>query len=148
MNDTNSQSRRSKSPLRMFRRKIANAFGAVTGFFNPPEIPGADKTKRPVSLFWTVLIILATLIFSTTRDLVILQKRRDIISNSSEQIAELLKKNSKQSELIEGLKTDLKKISGSDPVAARILTDFFSPPAPPKESQEETELPTSSPPLK
>lgn len=92
----------------------------------------ASRPEAQFSVFWPFLIVLLTMIFSTTRDIMALNKRMEAINNDNAPALQLLEKSTKQTEFIESLRTGLEKISPSDPVAAQISAEFFPPPPAPK----------------
>ncbi len=99
---------------------------------DPEDQPLGSKSakglKRGQSLLWPVLVVLLTLIFQTTRDIVTLEKRKESIVQKNTQAAELLKRYGKQTKFVDSLKADLQKLSPTDPIAAKIISDFFPKP--------------------
>ncbi len=90
----------------------------------PPE-PLAPPPPSQYPVFWPILIVLLTLIFSTTRDIITLNKRMVEINLEDAPALETLKKSGKQTDYIKALQADLLKLSASDPVAAQISSEFF-----------------------
>ena len=97
------------------------------------------------TLFVPVAIILLTLIFSTVRDIVALNKRMSAIKEEDTPALAMLKNAPKEADLAESLHAGLQKLAPTDPVAVRVLTEYFPPPTPNKTSNPDT---TSSSPAK
>jgi len=102
--------------------------------FSPSESADAVGTVAPpprqeprFPLFIPVFIILLTLIFTTVRDIAALNKRMSAINEDEAPALEMLKNEPRQTDLVQGLRSGLQKLSPSDPVAARLLTEFFPP---------------------
>ena len=94
--------------------------------------------RRNITVHWPLIVILLTLNFSVARDIITLEKRRDVLEKKNAQAAELLKRYGKQTKFVDGLKVDLQKIAPADAVAAKILTDFFPKPITPEPQKPDT----------
>jgi len=108
--------------------------------FSPP--PSSDAVGQIVGttlrqelrfpVFVPILIVLLTLIFSTLRDIVALNRRMAMINQENAPALEKLKDSGKQTEFVESLRASLQKLAPDDPVAAKIVKDMFSTPLPQK----------------
>ena len=100
------------------------------------EDGGSSSTKsslrRNLTIHWPLSLLLLILIFGATRDIISLGKRVDSVERKNAQATEMLKRYGKQTKFVDGLKADLQKIAPTDPVAAKILTDFFPKPITPE----------------
>lgn len=76
-------------------------------------------------VFWPILIVLLTLNFTTVRDIMALNKRIVTIKLETALSLEQIKKSGKQMEFFESLRADLLKLAPNDPVAAKIISDYF-----------------------
>jgi hypothetical protein len=116
--------------------------------FHPLKQAPRSSSGRTTTRYSTVLpflIVLVTLILSTGKDIVILYKRKILLVEQNARAAEPLKKAGKQAEFIDSLKADLIKLSPADPVAARIVTEFFTPPSAPKQMDQAAQPPLKTP---
>ncbi|MDD5262588.1 MAG: hypothetical protein PHD76_12150 [Methylacidiphilales bacterium] len=99
---------------------------------DPEDQPSGSKSakglKRGQSLLWPVLVVLLSLIFSTARDIITLEKRKEAVAQKNTQAAELLKRYGKQTKFVDSLKADLQRIAANDAIAAKIISDFFPKP--------------------
>jgi len=116
--------------------------------FSPPPSDDAVGTILPAPrkeaefpVFVPLVIILLTLIFSTVRDIVALNRRLTIMNFENAPALEYLKKGTKQLEFRDALKDGLTKLAPTDPVAARILQDFYAPPAKKTDSPDDAKPP-------
>jgi hypothetical protein len=75
-------------------------------------------------------IVLLTLIFSTVRDISGFNRRIGDIDRHDAPILEKLKRVPKQAEFVDSLKASLLKLSETDPVAAKIVREYFPQPGP------------------
>lgn len=87
----------------------------------------APKPPREFSIAIPLAILLVTLIFSTGRDMVALNKRMTAINNENAPALEILRKASKgnQRAFIDSLKAGITKLTLTDPIAAQIGREFF-----------------------
>ena len=111
----------------------ADAVGKIVGSTTKAEL------RFPVSV--PILIILVTLIFSTLRDIVALNRRMAMINQENAPALEMLKNSGKQTEFVESLRSGLVKLSPTDPVAAKIVEDMFPTPAPEKSDGQDGSQP-------
>jgi hypothetical protein len=109
------------------------------GFSPPPSadamgqiVGSTTKAELRLPIFVPLLIILLTLIFSTVRDIIALNRRMAMIDQENAPALEMLKNSGKQTEFVESLRSGLVKLSPTDPVAAKIVEDMFPTPAPEK----------------
>ena len=92
----------------------------------PAGKPGLDSSY---TLLLPFLIVLLTLIFSTCKDLLIVYRHKISLVVENANAARPLNEAAKQAVFIDSLHTDLAKLAVTDPVAARIIADFFSQPS-------------------
>lgn len=85
----------------------------------------ASRPEMQFSVFWPLLIVLLTMIFGTTRDMMALNQRMSAINEENAPALELLKKAKKQSDFVDSIHVGLQKLAPTDPIAAQICTDFF-----------------------
>jgi hypothetical protein len=69
--------------------------------------------------------VVSTLIISAARETATLHNQKTSVDMQSQQVTEALVKSSKQVEAIQNLQSDLQKLSVSDPIAAKIVADYF-----------------------
>lgn len=116
------------TPVGFSPPRSADSVGQIVGSTMKPEL------RLPV--FVPILIILATLIFSTVRDIIALNHRMTTIYQEDAPAEESLKNSGKETEFVESLRTGLQKLAPTDPVAARIVKDMF--PAPPPQKTDDS----------
>jgi hypothetical protein len=92
-------------------------------------------------VFVPILIILLTLIFSTVRDIVTLNRHMTMINQENAPALDMLKNSGKQTEFVESIRTGLQKLEDTDPIAAHILKDMFPTPPPEKPAGDENPPP-------
>jgi hypothetical protein len=112
------------TPVGFSPPRSADAVGQIMG--------STTKAELRLPVFVPILIILATLIFSTIRDIIALDRRMTTIYQEDAPAQEILKNSGKQTEFVESLRSGLQKIAPTDPVAARIVKDMFPEPPPQK----------------
>jgi len=107
------------TPVEFSPAPSENSIGPVGGYL--------PMRERQYPLALPVGIMLLTLIFSTVRDIATFNRSIDEIARTDAPGQEMLKKSSKQTEFIEGVRSDLQKLAPTDPTAAQILKEFFPP---------------------
>ena len=83
------------------------------------------------ALYWAVVFILIGLIYMTSSHIKAIWERRLVLVEKNRVETEWLQKAGVQARLAEKLKESLRKQALTDPVAARILADFYPPTSPP-----------------
>jgi hypothetical protein len=104
-------------------------------------VGSTTKAELRLPIFVPLLIILLTLIFSTVRDIIALNRRMAMIDQENAPALEMLKNSGKQTEFVESLRSGLVKLSPTDPVAAKIVEDMFPTPAPEKSDGQDGSQP-------
>jgi hypothetical protein len=84
--------------------------------------------RFPVAI--PVAIMLLTLIYSTVRDISGFNRRMAEIADQEQPAEAILKKTRRQAEFVDGLRVSLQKLAPTDPVAARIMQEYFPPQSP------------------
>jgi len=128
-NPPGEQSNIQLTPVEFSPTPSENAIGPVGGYL--------PMRERQYPLALPVGIMLLTLIFSTVRDIATFNRSIDEIARTDAPGQEVLKKSSKQTEFIEGVRSDLQKLAPTDPTAAQILKEFFPPEKKPAQDSAE-----------
>ena len=85
-------------------------------------------TKKPgksYSLFLPFLIVMVVLILTGARETASLHKQKMAFLTQNQQSVEALDRSAKQIEALQKLKDDLHTLAGTDPVAAKIMAEYF-----------------------
>jgi hypothetical protein len=114
------------TPVEFSPASTKDAIGNVGGSLPMREM------EFPVS--FPLAIILATLIFSTVRDISTFNRGTANIERANAPAEEMLKKASNLTDRVDSLRDALLKLSETDPVAAQIYKEYY--PAEKKDNQD------------
>lgn len=117
MNEQNPPPNIQMTPVEFSPAQSGDAIGTV--------MP-ASRPEFQISAFWPVFIVLLTLIFSTGRDMVTLNKRMAAVNDDIAPAQEVLKQAKKQADYVDSLHVSLQKLAATDPIAAQILAEYFT----------------------
>jgi len=90
---------------------------------------GRRSAKKSHTLLLPFLIVVTTLIISSARESVSLHNQKINIDTQYQQSIQKLGNSAKQVEAMQNLQKDLEKLSATDPIAAKIVADYFPAPA-------------------
>jgi hypothetical protein len=91
-----------------------------------------------------LFIVLLTLNLSTAKDVLILYRHKIVLVVDNARAAKPLEEAASRAVFIDSLHADLAKLAVSDPVAAKVIADFFRPAPVSKDVQRDRQPPPSS----